>query len=374
MIQSTIQTTAQPLPEELLALALPVCSALQEAVGRPFRLWKRTDNWQPIDDCPVDELGASRSADIAQALNSQTPNTQTWFDRCATITLDDGKLLLGAPIQAAPLQTGGQARVLVVGIVEPSTATLACALADSLLRTHTLSHELQTANRELDHCIFQITASFEELTWLRAMAEHFEICSLREGLSRAAQSALPTLRTLIYAQELFLFGTSSNAQTTSPEACAAETDAVAMFPLLSYDGNGLISPETAHQLLADIAACDAPQSIVWNSPDCSESKSNPRIIRNYVLTPVLKSQELYGWLLAVNKDMPLDDPLWSGSEANDQNLIEFGTTEAGLMSTMAVMLATHGKNVELLKDKESLLVGVILALVNTIDAKDAYTC
>ena len=38
------------------------------------------------------------------------------------------------------------------------------------------------------------------------------------------------------------------------------------------------------------------------------------------------------------------------------------------------MIATHAHNAELFREKEQLLVGVIRALINAIDAKDAYTC
>ena len=369
-----IQSTTTQLPDELVSLAPAVRDALEEAVGQPFRLWQHTEAWQPmrtqqlLSETPHPTSDAAPdcaddfAADIAAALNQQT-----WSEQAVIVNVAGGRQVLAAPLQAA-----GRTRWLIVGCIDPSTGNIARALADSLLRSHKLSCDLQTTTRELDHCIFQITANFEELTWLRSLSEQFELCNLKDGLARAAQSALPTLRTLLYAQELFLFGPGNRCQASDAES-GAETPNREL-PLLSYDGDGAVSEEAARRVLAETADREAPQAIVWNSPSCADTRSDPTTIRNYVLTPVLKSRELHGWLLAINKDMPLDDPLWSGSERYDQNLIEFGTTEAGLLSTMAVMLATHGKNVELLKEKESLLVGVIRALVNTIDAKDAYTC
>jgi HD-GYP domain-containing protein (c-di-GMP phosphodiesterase class II) len=38
------------------------------------------------------------------------------------------------------------------------------------------------------------------------------------------------------------------------------------------------------------------------------------------------------------------------------------------------MLATHAHNVELFRDREALLVGIVRAMVSAIDAKDPYTC
>jgi HD-GYP domain-containing protein (c-di-GMP phosphodiesterase class II) len=51
----------------------------------------------------------------------------------------------------------------------------------------------------------------------------------------------------------------------------------------------------------------------------------------------------------------------------------FGTVEAGLLQVTAFMLAGHARNLDLLKQTESLTVGVVKALVSAIDARDSYT-
>ena len=228
--------------------------------------------------------------------------------------------------------------------------------------------------QQLDQCIFQITANFEELTWLRSLSAHFEICSLQNGLSRAAGATLPALRQLIYAQELFFFGMPYRRDMVPDTAQDKFAVTCTEIPLLSFDGDGDISEAAARNIIRQQPVASPKQTIVWNSTAEPTSPRDPRELRNYILMPVLKCGEQLGWLLAINKNMPLEERVWNDMESTDQNLIEFGTTEAGLLSTMAVMLATHGKNVELLKEQEALLVGVIRALVNTIDAKDAYTC
>jgi len=44
------------------------------------------------------------------------------------------------------------------------------------------------------------------------------------------------------------------------------------------------------------------------------------------------------------------------------------------MSSVATILATHACNVEMLREKESVLVKVVRAMVSAVDAKDPYTC
>jgi len=53
---------------------------------------------------------------------------------------------------------------------------------------------------------------------------------------------------------------------------------------------------------------------------------------------------------------------------------EFGSVEAQLLNSIAAMLASQARNVGLYREKESLLVAVVRALVSAVDAKDPYTC
>jgi len=55
------------------------------------------------------------------------------------------------------------------------------------------------------------------------------------------------------------------------------------------------------------------------------------------------------------------------------SFLEFGTHEASLMSSAATIMATHARNMNLLEERERLVVSVVRALVTAIDAKDEYT-
>jgi HD-GYP domain-containing protein (c-di-GMP phosphodiesterase class II) len=94
-----------------------------------------------------------------------------------------------------------------------------------------------------------------------------------------------------------------------------------------------------------------------------------------VLVHAAKDGYSAGWLLALNRSKagaakvdvePL--PSWGLSDC------EFGTIEARLLVTAGTSLATHGHNQKLFNDNKSLLVGIVRALINAIDAKDPYTC
>lgn len=93
--------------------------------------------------------------------------------------------------------------------------------------------------------------------------------------------------------------------------------------------------------------------------------------------PVATSTVRLGWLLAVNKDgtTAYSHPRKCGPEYRTYlSETEFGTFEASLMSATAVILAAHGRNCSLFREKELLVKGVIRSMINAIDAKDSYTC
>lgn len=349
--------------QDSLPLGRAVAQELEKALGQPFTLWSSAEDCLPLglSDSRIDtsSLGGRTIGEILRG--------QELEQHSIAVSLAENRQLL-----AVPMRSNGCARLLVAGLVTSETASIACALADSILRSHELKLELDAvhsqlakATSQLDSCLLQVTTSFEELTWLRSLAEHFEICSLENSLADAAQVTLPSLRRLIYAQELFLFGMHVER----------ERDGIGVdLPLLAFDGDRALSETAARHLIVEVAARRPKQSVVWNEPGCDRPSDKSNQVRSYILTPVVKCQEQLGWLLAINKNIPPDNPLLQSVQAGDRNLVEFGTTEAGLLSTMAVMLATHGNNVELINEKEALLVGVIRALVDIIDAKDAYTC
>jgi hypothetical protein len=95
-------------------------------------------------------------------------------------------------------------------------------------------------------------------------------------------------------------------------------------------------------------------------------------VRSLLLVPLLKGEQVFAWLLAINRQRPPDPG--PGLPYYPLSSHEYGTVEAGLMKSVASMLATHAKNIELFREKEQLLVGIVRSMVSALDAKDPYTC
>lgn len=80
-------------------------------------------------------------------------------------------------------------------------------------------------------------------------------------------------------------------------------------------------------------------------------------LRNLLIVPIAEGVSRSGWILCCN--VP------EGRE--------FGTVEASLLNSLAAILGTHVRNIELYRQHQELLLSFVRSLVSTLDAKDTYT-
>ncbi|CAN0349315.1 unnamed protein product, partial [Ectocarpus sp. 4 AP-2014] len=93
-------------------------------------------------------------------------------------------------------------------------------------------------------------------------------------------------------------------------------------------------------------------------------------VSSLVLTPLRSGARMLGWLLAVNRCSLANSALENSWQLSSD---EFGSGEATLMATTASVLATHAANLDLLHEKEQLMVSMVRTLVSAIESKDKYT-
>ncbi len=97
-------------------------------------------------------------------------------------------------------------------------------------------------------------------------------------------------------------------------------------------------------------------------------------LRNCIFTRLEKNGKVYGFLLALNKEVDFFCQSPEQFLMIDPNGFQFGTFEAGLLASLGTILSSHAANSELFREQEQLVTGVIRAVINAIDAKDQYTC
>ena len=339
---------------DFLRVANSICAALEDAIGSPFEIWTEEDGafvWLGGDS-------GTRSAYNSERIHREIEN-QGIIKTAATCPWTDHSVLLMVPVAS-----GKKIIFYVVGEVDSFGERYLIPLANSIRISQVQRRELDTAQKRIDDCIEQITSNFEELAWLRKLAEYFEVSDSESSVSQIAQCTLPTLRNLIRGESIFLFGLNANCENATEDAPAE---------LLYRDGESAVTEANARELITHLHAAVHAQPVVRNLRNEATCIGNVTSVRSCILARVLTSKAQMGWLLVVNKDK-IAVVESQADVAGIGNNTEFGTVEAGLVSSIAVMLGAHTRNTELFREKEDLLVGVIRTLINSIDAKDKYTC
>ncbi len=219
--------------------------------------------------------------------------------------------------------------------------------------------QLARLQRENEAFAMQVTEDFEQLTFLRRMAEQLETTNLSLDLLEMAENILPVLLDLIHAESLVLI----------LEPAEGDADQRSLFTY--WTGPVLFSDAICNRIVSEYRNTALRRPVVHNHyQERPEAYRFPEV-RELMLVPVNKSTMLMGWLMAFNHRPATGD---TGHQAIWQHAPqEFGTCEATLLSSAGSILASHAYNVELFREKEQLLVSMVRSLVSAIEAKDEYT-
>jgi HD-GYP domain-containing protein (c-di-GMP phosphodiesterase class II) len=213
----------------------------------------------------------------------------------------------------------------------------------------------------------QVSRDFEELTWLRCLSEQLDACDAATPLGQVAEGVLAELRLVIGAEAVVLVGFGPGATPLAPgRICDCR--------IISAAGCPLADDATCRRLIETLTAETGDCPLIRNRIPRECPPAGCAGLHSYMAVPVARQEVQYGWLLALNRVRRTTGPF----SAESQRVFlpgedEFGTEEAGLLHAAARALASHARNAQLLREKELLLIGVMRALINAIDAKDAYT-
>lgn len=340
---------------DLIDLAKTLKCSLETDFGTPFSIWSEDFGWQRLTQDKLSPQETTESEAIEEVLNQLpiVPSSQT-------VAFADGQQILALPVNG----TKGQ-RIVVVGIIGPHDPKIVKALADRTLKATEQNAKLVDASNQLTQSLEQITSDFEELSWFRSLSYHFGACDIRLHVTQVCDRIVPSLRRLIGASSIHVIS------MPPPSTCPSNQTKECLQ--LHCDGDSKIPFERIRELMGTVLGNPNEQTVVWNSQNYFRAVNSEMEIRNYILMPVPIAKSNTLWLVALNKNGPAELLLEENERELDRNLFEFGTVEAGLLQAMVVLLGTHARNNELYRENEALLVGVIRSLVNTIDAKDAYT-
>ena len=197
----------------------------------------------------------------------------------------------------------------------------------------------------------------------------------REAELQVEMDSLSQQIDFTYEEISLLHRLTQNLHLSRPSEELAELSVRGLYPLLECAGVGICVEDSDHSLrflsqgrlpfdqlgFARLQARFDQHN--WSKPLVKNKLPHTLLgedfpgLKNFVIVPIGDPQHRRGWIVAAN--------LRGGRE--------FGTVEANLISSIATILGTHVRNIELYDEHEELLIGFVRSLVSTLDAKDPYT-
>jgi hypothetical protein len=208
------------------------------------------------------------------------------------------------------------------------------SLAASHLAT---TADVDYTNHELDSLAGELDAVYEEVSLLHDVARHLRISLDPSELASLCLNRLH--RSLGGAGCAVLLKDSNREARFSVSGC---------MPLNEH---------TFPQLLDLFDEHDWSRPLVRNHFQANGLSDAFPDLDNFVIASVLDGPDPLGWIVAVNS----------------MDHAEFGSVEASLISSIAMILGTHVRNTLLFLEQEDLLVSFVSSLVSSLDAKDSYT-
>jgi hypothetical protein len=183
----------------------------------------------------------------------------------------------------------------------------------------------------------QLESTYEEINLLHTLTQNLHIShSPRE----VAELSLARLGAVIQAEGHAVWLDDNRDGRLFQIQGALPFDEIGMARLVArFDGHDWPRPLVRNHMTGTLLGADFPG------------------LHNLALVPIADRNRRYGWLCSCN--------LLDGCV--------FGSVQTSLLSSVASILGTHQRNLELFREHEDLLLSFVRSLVSTLDAKDPYT-
>lgn len=197
---------------------------------------------------------------------------------------------------------------------------------------------------ELEQISDQLQETYEEITLLHSLTRNLQI---HRGPTDVAKLCLDRMAPLIDCD--------ANAIWLRDEADHSELLTRGTLP---FDKSGL------RRLVKHFENHDWSRPLVKNHIRGTLLGDSFPGLKSFVLVPITEGSHRSGWLISCNINESVE---------NTNEPVEYGTVEASLLNSIATILGTHVRNIDLYQQHEDLMVEVVRSMVSTLDAKDPYT-
>jgi HD-GYP domain-containing protein (c-di-GMP phosphodiesterase class II) len=182
----------------------------------------------------------------------------------------------------------------------------------------------------------QLDRAYEELSLLRLLIQNAQVVRTAREV---AELALERMIDILQVEGLAIWNSNEDDREFLVQG-VMPIDEQGLARLVSrFESHAWPRPLVRNQIAGTLLGADFPG------------------LKSFVLLPISDGSKKFGWILACNG---LHGAL-------------LGTVEAGLISSVASILATHQCNLALCRQQEGLLLCFVRSLVSSLDAKDPYT-
>jgi len=245
----------------------------------------------------------------------------------------------------------------VAGVTASSDEHLVATLGEAVALRYDDRVASTRMSDQIGSFAHQVSIDFEELAWLRGLSSHIEHCDVRRGTAAVAADIVESLPDLLECESVAVFGDINASEATELITSSRPGSLPPTVEQCRWILDNYGHPAGGFPLVANHLADEYPQ-------EC------PFAISSLLLLPIRRKTYHYGWLMACNRITP-ELELRGGVVALGAD--EFGTIEAGLMQSAAVLLSMRAWNQRLFQENEELLVGTVKSLARALEVRDAYT-
>ncbi|MCH7988547.1 MAG: HD-GYP domain-containing protein [Planctomycetes bacterium] len=192
---------------------------------------------------------------------------------------------------------------------------------------------------EIDLLSDEVGNSFEEISLLHHLTHDLHTCNSSLEL---AESCLNRMHALIEAEGNVIWFQDKSEKRKAHFLVRGE---------IPFDRLEMA------QLVARLEDHDWSRPFVKNDIEGTQLGIEFPGLRSLIVVPIAEGINRAGWILSTNM---------MGEKF-------FGTVEAGLLNSIATILGTYLRNLELNQQHNDLLLSFVRSLVSTLDAKDPYT-
>ena len=338
--------------------ALRAQLAVEEALGCSLEIWRRDEpgQWRLISAPDADDSNQSLAHNDEQSLwiTALLERAQAGVKACRA-PLDSRGEAVAAPL----VERSGDVRAVGVTVASASEAQLIERLANLAVKECQQREENEWLREENFVFSQQVTDDFEELTFLRTMATHLVVKDATLNICHLVEKTISGLREMIGAEAIYFVTRTEDGFAVAQGSCASPDPILCV----SHEAVARLAADNFHR--AENAPC------VRNDLKTTDPEAWAAGVRQFLMVSIATAARGFGWFVAVNRCNA--GRMWKPSPLLQIGHDEFGTWEASLLSAAATLVASHASNLDLIREKEGLLISTVRSLVTALDSKDAYT-